>query len=253
MCISHIPPEGSTYGINVLESIENNVILYRDKGHIILCGDMNARTRCEKDYIENDSNDGINVYDNYSPDFSISDWVNEDKTLCDRGKQLLDMCISYRMRIVNGRTVGDSTGKFTCYMYNGNSTIDYFIFSECLFNDILSFHVNDVFPKLSDHSKISLRLAASVNLVENKVQMTEFPCNFIWKKDSEESYKKAFQSDLIKDKIKNLCIDIETPDIDTHVENLNTIFKLAASLSMKLEKKNKKKLLLNHRNGMILI
>lgn len=29
-------------------------------------------------------------------------------------------------------------------------------------------------------------------------------------------------------------------DIDTHVENLNTIFKLAASLSMKLEKKNKK-------------
>jgi hypothetical protein len=50
---------------------------------------MNARTRCEKDYIENDSNDGINVYDNYFPDFSISDWVNEDKTLCDRGKQLL--------------------------------------------------------------------------------------------------------------------------------------------------------------------
>ena len=82
--------------------------------------------------------------------------------------------------------------------------------------------------------------------------MTEFPCNFIWKKDSEESYKKAFQSDLIKDKIKNLCIDIETPDIDTHVENLNTIFKLAASLSMKLEKK-RKKLRLNHRNGMILI
>jgi hypothetical protein len=56
-------------------------------------------------------------------------------------------------------------------------------------------------------SKISLRLAASFNIVENNVQMTEFPCNFIWKKDSEESYKKAFQSDLIKDKIKNLCID----------------------------------------------
>jgi len=90
--------------------------------------------------------------------------------------------------------VGDSTGKFTCYKYNGNSTIDYFIFSECLFNDILSFHVNYVIPRLSDHSNISLRLAASFTLVESKVQMTEFPCNFVWKKDSEESYKKAFQS-----------------------------------------------------------
>ena len=70
--------------------------------------------------------------------------------------------------------------------------------------------------------------------------MTECPCNFIWKKDSEESYKKAFQSDLIKDKIKNLCIDIETPDTDSHVGNLNTIFKLAASLFMKLEKKEEK-------------
>jgi hypothetical protein len=71
MCIAYIPPEGSTYGINVLESIENDVILYRDKDHIILCGDINAKSKCEKDYIENDSNDGINVYDNYSPDFSI--------------------------------------------------------------------------------------------------------------------------------------------------------------------------------------
>ena len=172
-------PEGSTYGINVLESIENDVIINRDRGHIILCGDMNARTRCEKDYIENYSNDGINIYDNYSPDFSIRDQVNEDKTLCDRGKQLLDMCISYKMRIINRRTVEDSTGKFTCYKHNGNNTIDYFIFSECLFNDILSFHVNDGIPRLSDHSNISLRLAASFTLVESKVQMTEFPCNFV--------------------------------------------------------------------------
>ena len=65
------------------------------------------------------------------------------------------MFISYKVRIVIGRTVGDSTGKFTCYKYSGNSTSDYFIFSECLFNDILSFHFNDVIPRLSDHSKIS--------------------------------------------------------------------------------------------------
>ena len=26
--------------------------------------------------------------------------------------------------ILNGRTVGDFTGKYTCFIYNGNSTID---------------------------------------------------------------------------------------------------------------------------------
>lgn len=108
---------------------------------------------------------------------------------------------------------------------------------ECLFNDILSFHVNLVIPRLPDHSKISLRLAASFNLVERKVQMTEFTCNFTWKKDSEESYQKAFHSDLIKRKKSRICIDIEKPDkkIDSHAEDSNTIFKL----SMKLEKKKK--------------
>lgn len=64
----------------VISILEHDVILYREKGHIILCGDMNARTRCEQDYIENDSNVGIHIYYNYSPDFSIRHRVNEDKT-----------------------------------------------------------------------------------------------------------------------------------------------------------------------------
>ena len=45
-------------------------------------------------------------------------------------KELLDMCISSQLRILNGRTFGDSTGKFTSYQYNGNSVIDYCLISE---------------------------------------------------------------------------------------------------------------------------
>ena len=81
------------------------MMLFYTETKVIVGGDINARTRCEKDYIENYSNNGINVYENYSPDFSIRDRVNEDKTLCDRGKQLLDRCISYKMIIANGRRI----------------------------------------------------------------------------------------------------------------------------------------------------
>ena len=40
------------------------------------------------------------------------------------------MCISSRLRILNGRTFGDSTGKFTSYQYNGSSVVDHCLISE---------------------------------------------------------------------------------------------------------------------------
>ena len=40
------------------------------------------------------------------------------------GKLLSDLCITHSLKILNGRTIGGLTGKFTCFAYNGNSTVD---------------------------------------------------------------------------------------------------------------------------------
>lgn len=40
------------------------------------------------------------------------------------GKILLNLCRESGLRILNGRTVGDLQGNFTCITYNGCSVVD---------------------------------------------------------------------------------------------------------------------------------
>ena len=78
-----------------------------------------------------------------------------------------------RLRIANGRVLGDSSGKYTCYKYNGNSVVDYFIYSEDLFEDILSFRVADAIPRLSDHSLISMKMSSIYVPQDVKIEMID--------------------------------------------------------------------------------
>ena len=43
-------------------------------------------------------------------------------------KSFLDMLLNTNMKILNGRKIGDLSGSYTCYEWNGQSLIDYFNF-----------------------------------------------------------------------------------------------------------------------------
>jgi hypothetical protein len=47
-----------------------------------------------------------------------------------RGKQLLEFCVTTKLRILNGRVIGDLFGKYTCHKPTGSSVVDYIILSE---------------------------------------------------------------------------------------------------------------------------
>ena len=64
------------------------------------------------------------------------------------GGELLDLCIESQLRILNGRSFGDSQGMFTSYKYNGNSVVDYMLVSENLLSQILYFNVAANIPRL---------------------------------------------------------------------------------------------------------
>lgn len=67
------------------------------------------------------------------------------------GKSLLEICTSSQLRILNGRTIGDSVGKATYHNYNGTTITDYCICSASFLNNILNFQVGDFSPTMSDH------------------------------------------------------------------------------------------------------
>ena len=123
----------------------------------ILTGDFNAHisTR-DKDYIDGDS---------FMPDILPASYVF-DSVVKNRnaikspvktdeyGQLLLDSCIASQSRILNGKTLGDTTSKCTSLQYNGTSTVDYCVVSCSLLNYVRYLKVSDLTPH-SDHSQIT--------------------------------------------------------------------------------------------------
>ncbi|CAC5384664.1 unnamed protein product [Mytilus coruscus] len=101
---------------DILANLSDEISTYQDKSQVMIKGDFNARTFNLEDCISNnddDYNDYVPVPEEYESDKIKQSRVSNDNKSCSRGKELLDMCISSRSRILDGRTFGDYQGTFT--------------------------------------------------------------------------------------------------------------------------------------------
>ena len=116
ICFSYISPFSfqSKSDADSLEAIIRDINIFKNDCYIFICGDLNARTGLDPDFIDSDSDKHVPLDPSYIIDSNILQRNSEDTKMDDRGKQVNELCISSRMRILNGRTVGDSFGKFTC-------------------------------------------------------------------------------------------------------------------------------------------
>ena len=141
ICVVYFPPSESSYTkrfeIELFETIEKDMVNYQRSGDILICGDFNARVGSFPDFITQDDSNFLPLYNSYSRDKHILNRFNKDNKTDKRGKELLDFCIGHQLRILNGRTLGDLHGNFTCYTPNGTSVVDYAIVSESVLNGIL--------------------------------------------------------------------------------------------------------------------
>ena len=94
------------------------------------------------------------------------------------------------MRILNGRTFGDSRGKFTAHCSLGSSVIDYMIISEEMSHKVLSFHVHDFKKSLSNHCMLSCMLSANfIEQTDIENPSVQFPIPVKYKWDSKSITK----------------------------------------------------------------
>lgn len=151
----YISPENSSLNISGIEPIYNQLLAdtvkYSSLGHIMLQGDFNAYTNTKPDYVTFDESKITNLEDSHYVDDKIMSRNNLDpKLINNSGKILLSLCQESGLRILNGRTIGDLNGKYTCITYNGCSVVDYMLVSNDLFNLIGLFEVHE-FTSLSNH------------------------------------------------------------------------------------------------------
>ncbi|MEW8548121.1 MAG: endonuclease/exonuclease/phosphatase family protein, partial [Candidatus Thiodiazotropha sp.] len=248
LCLAYIAPSTSGHQTDPtqdgLEAIERDINKFRNMGYIALCGDFNARTGSERDFIVDDSDRHLPLDINYIEDTHIPLRRSEDMKVDERGKRLLDICISARLRILNGRTTGDLNGKYTCHKPTGSSVVDYFITSEELFTDVLYFHVDPFHGTFSDcHCKMSATLILPHSPVISVQKLQEASQQFRWNKTSKHQFRRALQLPAAKlglqDIIDRKAAETEQ-EIDNVVEKLENIIINAANISLKVKTRNAK-------------
>ena len=128
MCHLDSSPRLTAFDPELFSNIEADIALLHRKGYIVLTGDFNARTGEENDFIMDESGKFIRGGD-IPPPPNLTKRQNFDNIVNDHGKQLLDLCKTCDLRILNGRSTGDTLGKFTYHSINGVSTVEYIIVS----------------------------------------------------------------------------------------------------------------------------
>ena len=208
----------------------------------MVLGDFNARTGKLRDFVSKEGNNFIT--DASENSFCPQDRENFDNNINNHGKKLISLCKNTDMRIINGRTKGDSLGQPTFHGQNGISTIDYILCDQNTLQHIKHFIVKPP-TYLSDHSQIiSWFNIQTISDTEEQIHpeptLHKLPLQFDWCDSSKTNFKKALRSPETQNKIskflnKNFSSDIN--GINECITDFQNILSDASKKSLKLRRK----------------
>jgi exonuclease III len=227
LCVLYIPPESSLYADDDMLKLEEEIIKFKQKGSIIISGDMNSRTAKLADYIVNDDNDYLPLPDMYDIDKHLHSRVNQDVIVNVHGRQLVQLCKSTGLRICNGRVMGDLLGRYTCYQHKGSSVVDYTLSIVDILDKMINFTVHPLCP-LSDHCRLSYSIPChSVkDTTKSSIYSKLFPLppSYIWENQHRDRIIYAVECPPFQHLIKNFengCTAFE--DINEAVESFTNV------------------------------
>ncbi|CAC5417233.1 unnamed protein product [Mytilus coruscus] len=229
--------------------LENEISTFARQGKILLMGDMNAKY---PDFIIGDSCQ-INNFDaeNLIPDcYEVDTEIsrnNQDNITNVQCKSLLELCIASRLRILDGRFIGDSLGYYTYMSINGYRAVDYALISESLLSSVKYFKTDD-FAYLSDHVQIQLTLNRNIknkfdlkSHIEKKMERFE-KISMVRTENSQNLLLETLTSEYIKNYILNFELneyEENQKGVDGATENLTNIFENISEITCKISKRFK--------------
>ena len=234
LCATYIPPIESPYfSEDMIPTLEDEISIFQAQGHIVVCGDLNARTGPGPDTLNTQGNKHLPGGENISsPTCPLRH--NQDKTTNKHGTQLLQLCRSLGLYIVNGRLRGDSFGRYTCNSSQGNSTVDYFI-TDISMASLRAFTVSPQTP-LSDHNRTTAYLNRSTRIHNEQTpnKLHTIRKRYKWNEQSAEAFQNAIKQKQVQSQLDQFLETIfqeNNESVNKAVESLNKIFESTASLA----------------------
>ena len=119
-------------GIDYVESCLVQLLTLLGDVHILIAGDFNARTGSLDDFIMQDDDETdmyLHILNDmeYNKDSFHSPRISRDKEVNDYGKDMINLCCTYGIHMLNGRFSDDPHGSCTCFSSNGASLVDYIL------------------------------------------------------------------------------------------------------------------------------
>lgn len=205
-CVCYIPPENSMvyknvhsnlYECDFFEILNDDILIYSDKGTVFLTGDTNSRVGEKHDFID-DMNLNRYVYmpENYSNNDILPTRCSNDKIVNTFGTKLLTLCKENDLHIVNGRL---ENGDFTCFTVNristGASVVDYLITNVKNFDLLDYFNVLDL-NEHSDHCPLNFALKCDMNVYETTTSDKNYINKIVWDSDKHEQLNNCLNEKL---------------------------------------------------------
>jgi hypothetical protein len=166
LCLVYFPPDGSLYNYtkdDYFDILENDIVMFKKDYPTIVCGDVNARTASFSDMCFTAEGSDIpseqcDIVHKQFPPVLCKSRVSQDQGKKNKfGLLLIDMCKSVGMRILNGRVIGDTDGKFTTIESNSSSIIGYALCEPKGFKFVEGFEIGTKMPE-SDHCPLLISL-----------------------------------------------------------------------------------------------
>lgn len=243
LCAIYLPPaESPYYSEETFSILQDEISHFQTKGNVLMCGDLNARTGNEPDFVNTQGDKYITNTSHSLPSYQLRN--NYDKLTNKSGKSLLELCRSLGLYIVNGRIRGDSFGCYTFNSFLGNSTVDYFI------TDIDPVHLRafTVSPQtpLSDHCNITLYLRRTHSNESHRQpsHLLKLQPPYKWTNNSTENYQNAIESQTIKLLLEKFILNTYSQNklgINLALSDITKIFHQSASMCNLKNKSSKRK------------
>lgn len=241
ICFVYIPPKDSNYvtrkgnSPSVFEVIENDLVQYGEDNCFIM-GDFNSHIKdSDFDFIADDMS-LIDILPSAYPYDIVHNYRHSVKPCAvtdSFGNQLLDLCIASQMRILNGRSLGDTYGKCTSYQWNGSAIVDYCLASANMLKYVNYFKV-DPLSIYSDHAQISVNLDMAYSNPPLQSLNRSLPKSFIWSADSSLAYGLTMNSLPVEHQLQAFIDKLnisENNDVCTATSEITNIFINVAKVS----------------------